>query len=155
MLDAPAMYSLRRYASACVLCVSLSVSSACSGDGDGVETPTSPSTTVAEPTITESFEDGLAVGSSAYYSFSVTQYGTVNVTLAEVSGAYVPSTAWVGLGLGTPSGTDCATTSTVNVAPGTGPHLTTIANAGVYCAKVWDIGNLYASARFRIEIAHP
>lgn len=97
----------------------------------------------------------LPAGGSAFYSFSVTQYGTVNITLSEIGGAYVPASAWIGLGLGTPSGTDCATTSTVNVAPGTGPHLTGTYEAGVYCAKIWDIGNLFGSANVRVVIAHP
>lgn len=43
----------------------------------------------------------------------------------------------------------------MNSAPGAGPHLTTVSSAGVYGTKVWDIGNLYGPARFRIEIAHP
>jgi hypothetical protein len=140
------------FAGACAL---LTLAGACSGDSS-VETPTSATaTTVAEATITESFEDGLSVGGEVFYSFSVTQYGTVNVTLAEVGGSQVPATVWVGLGLGTPSGTDCTTTSTINIAAGTGPHLTTTSAAGIYCAKIWDIGNLYGPARCRIEIAHP
>lgn len=127
----------------------------CSDDGT-VETPTSSTTTtVAEASITEEFVDTLPVSGSAFYSFSVTQYGTVNVTLTELGGAHVPPTAWLGLGLGTPSGTDCAITSTINIAPGVGPHLTATYDVGVYCAKVWDIGNLYGPASFRITIAHP
>jgi len=43
----------------------------------------------------------------------------------------------------------------VNVAAGTGPHLTGVYSEGVYCAKVSDIGNLYAPASFRIAITHP
>ena len=131
---------------------------ACSEDG-GVTTPTSASTTtsttVAEASTTEEFVDSLPVGGSAFYSFSVAQFGTVNITLNAVGGPFVPSTAWVGLGIGQPSGTDCTTTATVNVPPGAGPHLTGTYDAGVYCARVWDIGNLFGPARFQISIAHP
>jgi hypothetical protein len=76
-------------------------------------------------------------------------------TLESVSGSFVPATVMLGLGVGTPSGTDCVTTSTINTPAGAGPHLTGIYEAGVYCAKLWDIGNLYAPAAFRLVIAHP
>lgn len=130
---------------------------ACS-DG-AAESPTSPTTTTtstaSEPTVSETFEDEVPVGASGFYSFSVSSFGTVNVTLEAVTGAFVPPTVMMGLGVGTPSGTDCVTTNTVNTAAGAGPHLTTTYEPGVYCARIWDIGNLYAPARFRIVIAHP
>lgn len=126
---------------------------------DRVTTPTSATTvtatTVADASLSEEFSGTLPTGSSAFYSFGVTQYGTVNITLTSVGGTYVPSTTWLGLGIGTPSGTDCTTTSTANVQAGSGAQLTGVYDVGVYCAKVWDIGNLYAPARFTIVIAHP
>ena len=139
-----------------VLCLSLTAT-AC----DDASTATSPSDTssttptVATPTITELFAGRVNVSGSAFYSFSVVENGTVNVTLAEVGGAGVPSTVWLGLGIGTPSGEDCFTTATVNTAAGAAVHLTGTYAPGVYCVRVWDIGNLAAVAAFNVTVAHP
>jgi hypothetical protein len=125
------------------------------GDDD-IESPTSPTTvTPAEATTTELFDETLPVSGTTFYAFSVAQYGNVAIALESVSGSFVPATVMLGLGVGTPSGTDCVTTSTINTPAGAGPHLTGIYEAGVYCAKLWDIGNLYAPAAFRLVIAHP
>lgn len=65
---------------------------------DKTETPTSSTdttttaSTVAEPTITEEFVGTVPVGGSRFYSFEVVANGTVNVTLASMGGAGVPST---------------------------------------------------------------
>jgi hypothetical protein len=141
-----------------VLLVAALAFSAC----DDKSTATSPSTTdttttttVAEPTSTELFSGRVEVGGSTFYSFNVTTNGTVNVTLAAVGGATVPSTVWLGLGIGTPSGEDCTTSSTVNTAATGAVQLTGIYAAGVYCVRVWDIGNLAAVAAFNVTIAHP
>lgn len=138
------------------LCALTLVAASCSGD-----TPTSPSetetttTTIAEPSVTEEFAGVLPVGGASFYSFTVGAYGTVNVTLLAMSGASVPSSVWVELGIGTPSGEDCAVTSTFNGAAAESPQLTGTYAASVYCVKIRDIGNLFAPARFTIAIAHP
>ena len=119
------------------------------------ETTTTTTTTVASPTTTETFDGTLSVGGSGFYSFSVVENGTVNVTLTSVRGAGVPATVWVGLGIGIPSGEDCATTSSVNTAAGSAPQITGTYAPGVYCARIHDIGNLFAPATFSIDVAHP
>ena len=119
------------------------------------DTNTSTSTTVASPTVTELFAGRVPVGGSAFYSFIVIENGTVNVSLADVGGATVPSTVWLGLGIGTPDGEDCSATATVNTAAGAAVHLTGTYAPGVYCVRVWDIGNLVAVAAFNVTIAHP
>lgn len=118
-------------------------------------TTTTTSTTVATPTTTELFSGRVPVGGAAFYSFNVVQNGTVNVNLVDVGGSNVPSTVWLGLGIGTPSGEDCTTTSTVNTAAGTAIQLTGTYAPGTYCVRVWDIGNLLAVAAFNVTIAHP
>lgn len=123
-------------------------------------TPTSPTTTTptqtaASPASTEEFDGTVPVGGSTFYSFTVTQYGTVNLTLTSVSGTYVPSTVTVGLGLGVPDGTDCTTTTTISTKSGSDPQLTGTYNPGVYCAKVFDVGNLFSPAAFSVTIAYP
>ena len=129
----------------------------------GNDSPTSPSSTntsansqtAASPATTEEFDSTLPVGGSKFYSFTTTTYGTIQITLASVSGSFVPSTVMLGVGLGQPSGTDCVTTTSVNTAAGTTPQVTGAYAAGVYCAKVTDIGNLYAAASFTATIAYP
>lgn len=123
------------------------------------DTSSSTTTPVASPTTTEVFAGRVPVGGSTFYSFTVVENGTVNVALADVGGANVPSTVWLGLGLGTPSGEDCTAGSTINTAStttaGSTVHLTGTYAPGVYCVRVWDIGNLVAMAAFNVTIAHP
>src|SRR6185436_1410921 len=59
-------------------------------------TDTTTTTTVASPTTTELFAGRVNVGGSTFYSFTVVENGTVNVSLADVGGASVPSTVWMG-----------------------------------------------------------
>lgn len=98
----------------------------------------------------------MPVGGAKFYSFSVAENGTVNLTLSSVSGDFVPGTVTIGLGIGQPSGTECSTTSTVNTSVQTAaPQLTGTYGPGVYCARVWDVGNLFAPANFTVVVAHP
>lgn len=130
----------------------------CSGD-----TPTSPTTegtsttetTTEIPTFTEQWVDTLAVGGERFYSFTVTQSGTVNVSLTSVTGQFVPATVAVGMGVGTPMAESCATTSSITTQAGTGPQLTGSYSPGVYCVIVWDVGNLFSAARFAITVTYP
>ena len=138
--------------------VVLLAAAAAACDGDTPTTPTDTSTattTVAEPTITESFSGRIGAGGSSFYSFAVGTNGTVNLTLTSVGGPGVPSTVWLAIGVGTPSGEDCSTAATVNTAAGAAAQLTGTYAPGVYCARVWDIGNLAAMASFELTIAHP
>jgi len=133
----------------------------CAACGD--DSPTSPSSTststntqtAASPATTEEFDSTVPVGGSKFYSFTTTTYGTIQITLTSVSGSFVPSTVMLGVGLGQPSGTDCVTTTSINTAAGTTPQVTGVYDAGVYCAKITDIGNLYAPASFTATIAYP
>lgn len=134
------------------------VLTACSGN----ETPTSPSSTsstttatAASPTFTEEFIGTVDRDGSIFYSFSVTQYGTVNVTLTSVGGIYVPPSLQLGMGLGTPSGTDCSTSTTVTTRSGSTVQLTGTYQPGVYCVRVFDVGNLFGTASFAVTIAYP
>ena len=130
-------------------------------DGETPTTPTDTTTTtsttatVAEATSSESFSGRVAVGGAAFYSFTVSANGTVTMTLTSVGGAGVPTTVWLAIGLGTPSGEDCGIGSSVNTASGTTAQLTGTYAPGVYCARVWDIGNLVSVAAFNVTIAHP
>lgn len=127
---------------------------------DKTETPTSATdttttTTVASPTTTEEFNGTVTVGGSSFYAFTVAENGTVNVTLASVGGAGVPSTVWMGLGVGAPSGEDCSTTTLTNGPAGSSPQVSSVYAPGIYCVKVADIGNLAQTATVAVTIAHP
>jgi hypothetical protein len=139
----------------CLVFVCVVLAAGCSDD-----TPTSPSDTPttptpAAPTVTEQFDGVVPVGGSKFYSFTTTTYGTINLTLTTVGGSFVPVTVMLGVGLGQPSGTDCITTTTVNTAAGSTVQVTGNHDPAVYCAKVSDIGNLFAPATFTMAIAYP
>ena len=137
-----------------VAVASLVLAAGCAGESS----TTSPSTTtptVAPATVNETFAGLVPVGGAAFYSFSVVERGTVNLTLSSVGGTGVPSTAWMGLGIGTPSGIDCVTSATTNTAAGSAVHVTATQDPGVYCARVFDIGNLVSPALVTVAIAHP
>lgn len=138
-----------------LVAVLATVVAGCGKDDTPTSPTTTPTTTVATPTVTEDFAGTLPVGGNRFYSFTVEQNGTVNVTLTSVGGANVPSSLWLGLGIGTPSGEDCPTTSSVNTQSGTTAQVTGTFGPAIYCAKVYDIGNLVAPASFTITIAHP
>jgi hypothetical protein len=147
------MTSTARY---CSLVLTLLTSIGCSDDTPTSPTSTdTPAATAAAPAFFEDFVGTLPVTGEAFYSFTVTQYGTVNLTLVSMGGAFVPPTVMVSLGLGAPEAETCATTTAITISSGAGPHLTGPYQPGVYCVKVVDIGNLFAPARFNIAIAYP
>ena len=118
-------------------------------------TSTSTTTTVAPPTISEAWQSVLPVGGFKIYSFGIPSTGTVNITLTSVGGQFVPPTVQVGIGIGTPEGQDCTTTQTITAAASTTAQISTTEQAGVYCARIYDIGNLFAPATFSVQIDHP
>lgn len=134
----------------------LAVSLAACGNGDS---PTSPSPSapavINPPSVSEVWENTLAVGATRFYSYSVALNGTVNITLASLTENGADSSAQVNIGWGTPSGTTCAVSSPSLVSAGAEPQVSTTSAPGVYCVSVSDPGNLTAPGAFRILIAHP
>jgi len=123
------------------------------------DTPTSPSTqappVINAPSVTETWENTLAMGATRFYSYSVGLNGTVNITLAALTVNDADSSAQLSLGWGTPAGTGCSVSSPTLVTAGTEPQVSTTSAPGIYCVRVSDPGNLTAPAMFRILIAHP
>jgi hypothetical protein len=117
-------------------------------------TTTTTTTTNTTPTISDTFAGTVKVGGSAFYSFNIAVNGTVNVTLNSVSGVGVPATVQLGMGIGTPAGTDCSTTTAVTAAAGTAVQLTGTFGPGLFCVRVYDVGNLFGPAAFKTTIAH-
>jgi hypothetical protein len=141
-------------AAVCLAALPLAACSDSSSPTSPSDTPTSE--TPVDPTVTQSFTGRIGPNGHSFYSFEVAAYGTVHVTVQNVGGVTgVPDTVWVGVGLGVPEGTDCSTTTSLNVQAGAGPHLTSTLTAGTYCARIYDVGNLAASTPFAILIAHP
>lgn len=161
LLKSPRM-SARSLALRVALVVSVGVAPAACGDDDTPTSPTTTTTTTTTPTttaaasVTEEFTGTLPVRGARFYSFEVPTNGTVTVSLDRVGGvAGVPSTIWVGIGVGVPEATDCTTTTSVSTQAGGGPHISTTLAPGTYCARIYDIGNLAAPAPFGITIARP
>jgi len=97
----------------------------------------------------------VPVGGFKFFSFGIPSTGTVNITLTSIGGQFVPATVQVGIGIGTPEGQDCTTTQTVTAAAGSTAQISTTEQAGVYCARIFDVGNLFAPATFSVQIDHP
>jgi hypothetical protein len=118
-------------------------------------TPTTTTTTTVEPTSSEEFTGTVSVGGFSFYSFTVEQNGIVRITWTSAGGTNVPASVWLGLGLGTPAGEDCVTTTSLNTQASTTAQISGTYAPGIYCVKVYDIGNLVAPARFSVTIEHP
>jgi len=104
--------------------------------------------------MTETFAGTLAPRSASFYTFTITQAGTVSVTLTSLSGS---STVAVALGIGTPNGTSSCTTTSSNptAIAGTTAQISVTEPPGLYCVQIADVGNLTAPATFSITILHP
>jgi hypothetical protein len=124
----------------------------CGSDDTMSPSPTPPTES------TETFIGNLDVHGSQFYSFTVTEEGTTNLTLLGLrpSGATFPAlTTPVGLGIGTPAGTGCAPTSTMSVQPGLTTQMSTPTTAAIHCVNIYDTGNLTGAVNFVIRIVHP
>src|SRR5215471_5488662 len=131
---------------------------ACSHNSTAEPSLTTTTTTppAAAPTVSEVFTSTLPVGGFKFFTFNIAANGTVNVTLNSVSGASVPSTVQLGLGVGQPSGIDCSATTNVTAGvTAAAPQTTGTFGPGLFCVRVYDVGNLFAPANFNITIAHP
>jgi hypothetical protein len=144
--------SARPLVNALALLAVVGLLTAACGNDDAATTPTTPS-----GPSTENFSGTLDVQGSSFYSFTTTTSGQVNITLASLVAAR-PGPALnnvLGLGVGAPLGTDCNVTSSVDTAPGLTAQLVTTLPPATYCARVYDVGNLTASANFTVRIVHP
>jgi hypothetical protein len=120
-------------------------------------TPTEPAPTTTTPTnVTELFTGAVAPGGSTFYSFSVSQGGTVSLMLATTtSEAGLPLVRTLRLGVGVPAGTGCGLTSTVNATAALASQISNFMNAGTYCVDVADNGTLSDTVNFNVRIVHP
>jgi hypothetical protein len=129
------------------------MASACGGNST---TSASAATVITGPS-TVLFEGKLAVGGSTFYSFTVSTAGDADVMLASVTTTTSPgseSNVVLGLALGTPLGTDCTITTSLAASAALQSPLVSNLTPGVYCARVYDIGNLKVPVNFAIRIVH-
>jgi hypothetical protein len=81
----------------------------------------------------------------------------VSVTLASLTfGPRNPAPATiVGLGFGTPAGTDCSLTTSLNTAAGLVAQINSGSSMGTFCVEIFDVGKLDRPVDFVIRIVHP
>jgi hypothetical protein len=136
----------------------MAFASLCAACANSALTTTGPSTALG--TVTDNFASFLAIGGASIHRFSVTQAGTITVTLNVITPAGV-----IGLGIGVPdaAGTGCNLTNAMDASAAvvdstTGiaaPQLTIASSPGAYCVEVYDSGQLASVGRtFSITIAH-
>jgi hypothetical protein len=123
----------------------------------GSSTPATPAAPTVTGPPTEIFSGTLAVRGSSFYSFTVGTAGQVSITLASLlttPPGPALSTVVLGLGLGTPLGTDCSVTNSVTAAPALTAQLISSLTPATYCARVFDLGSLAAPVMFTVRIVH-
>jgi hypothetical protein len=137
-----------------LLAVAVQASAGCGNDTTSTTSPT----TTSDVRSTETFGATLTVGQSQFYSFTTLSSGTTDVTLVSLRPAGSVSATVspvVGLGLGIPSGTDCALGWATTTTPALKAQLTVSTSVTTYCVKVADIGNLTAAVDYTIRVLHP
>ena len=127
--------------------------SACTSNADA---GTSATTTTPGATLTtETLTGTVPVGGNDVHDIVLSQTGELDITLTA---AGPPSTIFMGLGLGTLSGSTCVYLNggTANVQAGTTPQLSGASvAAGTYCVVVYDIGNEASPVAYSRTVVHP
>jgi len=133
-------------AAACLAAVGLAAFG-CNNGGDSTTTP-------SPQTVSETFTGTVAVQGSDFHNFTVSAAGEVDIT---ITAAGPPSTIFVSLAVGTPSGTTCTPipTATINTQAGAVPQLSGTANPGTLCVIVSDVGNFTAPITYSVTVVHP
>jgi len=112
----------------------------------------SPTPVADTATLLKEFSSQLLPGGTASRDFDVTTAGSIGITLKSTT----PDGAVIGVGIGIPRANgSCALSSAVETAAGTAAQITLTADAGSYCARVYDLGTLTAPLPFTISISRP
>jgi pectate lyase len=134
-----------------LLTLTLSASACTTSADTGALTTPAPSVTLT----TETVSGTVPVGGSDIHNVVLSQAGELDITLTA---AGPPSTIFMGLGIGTLSGSTCVFLSggTTNVQAGTTPQLSgSSMAAGPYCVEVYDIGNEASPVTYALTVVHP
>lgn len=105
--------------------------------------------------MVENFSGALPLKGFKFYSFSVTERGTSYLSLITLKEAGVDSDVLVTIGIGTPRGTSCITNTILAVKADGSLSLAYTTERGIYCAVIYDTGNLKSDATFSMNITHP
>jgi hypothetical protein len=117
----------------------------------GCSDPVAPVTpTPVTPTVTDTFNGTLLVLGSNTHQFTVSQIGGVKVTVTSVTPA-----AAVGVGVGTPSGSNCLLIQNLTAVADPGAQISGTATiTGTFCISVYDVGNLVESVDYVVTVLH-
>ena len=102
------------------------------------------------------FTGTLVVGGEKFYSFTVSNAGTIQAMLASLTaGNTAVPTARVQFALGVPAGSGCRPLTAITTAPALVPKLSSNLAEGIYCVSVTDTGTLTRDMNFAIRVMHP
>jgi hypothetical protein len=104
--------------------------------------------------MTEIFGGTVSVGGADSHTFTVSlSSGQLNVILTA---AGPPSSIYMGVGVGTPTGSACTllTNASVVTQAGTTAQLSGTVDAGTYCVSVYDAGNQTADITYSVTVNH-
>lgn len=139
---------LTRLLLVCICAVPAALGAGC---GNNDATPTAP-TTRSSP-VTETFSSNLTVQGSAIRMITAIQSGTFTATLTSAAQPGVQ----VGLAIGLRNGnaSQCLATREVMAAAGSSPQLSAQVDAGDYCVRIFDIGQLQSPMNFSVTLSYP
>ena len=132
-------------------CVSVTDSGSLTSDVDfAIRINQSAYTSAPGQAGTETFSSNLYPRGVVARTFAVSQSGNVTVTLSSITPA-----ASVGMGLGIPNNADCILNTSLITTPGSGAEMSSNAEAGTFCVRMFDTGQLNGRVLFDVKIAHP
>ena len=103
---------------------------------------------------TDTFTTNLSAGGWMSRSIRTSKPGTISLRLESAS---PPDNIVLGLGIGVPrnDGTGCLLTQAVNRSGGGSPQIALPADAGAFCARIFDVGNITVPITFTAAIVKP
>ena len=103
---------------------------------------------------TDQFTTNLSTGGWMSRTIATSAAGTISLRLVNAS---PPDGIVLGLGLGVPrtDGTGCLLTQSVRASGGGQPQLSVNADAGIFCARVYDVGAITDPITFTAAIVKP
>jgi hypothetical protein len=117
----------------------------------GCSDSTTPTSATATATTAFTFASSFTTRGSASRSFEQLATGAVDLTLRAAS----PDVRLgIGLGIPRPDGSGCNLTRGVEVSMGEAPQLTLVAEPGVWCVRVYDVGFVPERVAFTLEVSH-
>jgi hypothetical protein len=131
-------------------CVSITDRGGLSADANFAIRITQGTLTLKANASPETFASNLAKGGSSTRTFALPATGNVTITLDSVSPSRV-----VGFGLGIWRTEKSVCSIYQSVTSGPGAQITATVDQGVYCVRVFDVGNLTDFVAFSSSIIHP